>query len=162
MKKNTALGNAYPQWGERKRGVITFNTQDINFTLNEKRLLKKWIISTIEKKKRIAGDISFIFCSDNYLLNINKQYLNHDTLTDIITFDYSNNDPKTPVSGDIFISIERVKENASTFSKSLNDELHRVIIHGVLHLLGYKDKTKIAKAEMTKQENLCLRAFQNN
>ena len=101
---------------------------------------------------------------------MNKEYLNHDTYTDIITFDYSIEDNMLPISGDIFISIERVKENAEKFSikksaegdsqqeKSgrFENELHRVIIHGTLHLLGYKDKTKIAKAEMTKQEDLCL------
>ena len=99
-----------------------------------------------------------MFCSDNYLLEINKQYLNHDTYTDIITFDYSTK--KEPISGDIYIGIERVKENATTFSKSFENELHRVIIHGVLHLLGYKDKTKPAKQEMTKQEDICLKELE--
>ena len=147
--------------------MISFNTEDIKFTLKNKSKIKSWIVSTIEKKHK-AGDISFVFCSDAFLLEMNKEYLNHDTYTDIITFDYSEGiNKKSPlpplqrgsVSGDIFISIDRVKENADKFSKSFEDELHRVIIHGVLHLLGYKDKTKIAKAEMTTQEDLCLKAL---
>jgi probable rRNA maturation factor len=139
--------------------MINFYTEDIKFTLKNKSKIKNWIISTVEKYKRKTGEINFIFCSDAFLLNINKQYLNHDTYTDIITFDYSKEDKKLSISGDVFISIERVKENAEKFSKTFEDELHRVIIHGTLHLLGYKDKTKIAKAEMTKQEDLCLKLY---
>ncbi len=138
---------------------ITFNTEDITFTLKNKTLLKRWIISVIQKKKRKTGNIAFVFCSDDYLLNINKQYLNHDAYTDIVTFDYSKEDLKQSISGDIFISVDRVKENAIKFSKSFDEELHRVIIHGVLHLLGYADKTKSAKAEMTKQEDSCLKVL---
>lgn len=139
--------------------MITFNTEDVKFTLKNKTLLKQWIASTIEKKKRKTGEIAFIFCSDEHLLNINNEFLNHDTFTDIITFDYSKENHLLPISGDIFISVDRVKENASKFSKSFEVELHRVIIHGILHLLGYTDKTKTTKAEMTKQEDLCLKAF---
>lgn len=137
--------------------MINFYNEDIKFTLKNKSVLKQWVVSTIEKKKRKAGEITFIFCSDEHLLKMNKQYLKHDTYTDIITFDYSTTEV---ISGDIFISTERVKENSAKFSKSFEDELHRVIIHGTLHLLGYKDKTKIAKAEMTKQEDVCLKALQ--
>lgn len=140
--------------------MINLQTENVKFTLKNKTLLKQWIKEVIEKKKRKAGEITFVFCNDNYLLNINKQYLNHDTFTDIITFDYSKEDSKQPISGDIFISIERVKENALKYSKTFENELHRVIIHGVLHLLGYTDKTKIAKEEMTKQENLCLKILE--
>lgn len=150
--------------------MISFHTEGLEFKLKNKTRLKKWIVATIEKKKRNVGDISYVFCSDSFLIKMNKEYLNHDTYTDIITFDYSIEDNMLPISGDIFISIERVKENAEKFSikksaegdsqqeKSgrFENELHRVIIHGTLHLLGYKDKTKIAKAEMTKQEDLCL------
>ena len=150
--------------------MISFHTEGLEFKLKNKTRLKKWIVATIEKKKRNVGDISYVFCSDSFLIKMNKDYLNHDTYTDIITFDYSIEDNMLPISGDIFISIERVKENAEKFSikksaegdsqqeKSgrFENELHRVIIHGTLHLLGYKDKTKIAKAEMTKQEDLCL------
>ena len=158
--------------------MISFNSEDIVFNLKNKTKLKNWVVSTIEKHpprssgsiragKKKAGDISFVFCSDAFLLEMNKEYLNHDTYTDIITFDYSKSESEQfplkkgvrGISGDIFISIDRVKENASSFSKTFEDELHRVMIHGVLHLLGYKDKTKIAKAEMRKQEDLCLKAL---
>lgn len=139
--------------------MISFNNEDVQFNLKNKTKLKSWIVATIEKKKQKTGDISFVFCSDAFLLEMNKEYLNHDTYTDIITFDYSKDDTQLPISGDIFISIDRVKENANKFSKTFEDELHRVIIHGVLHLLGYKDKTKVSKAEMTKQEDLCLKAL---
>jgi probable rRNA maturation factor len=137
--------------------MISFHTEDIKFTLKNKTILKKWIISIIEKKERKAGDLNFIFCSDEHLLGINKQYLNHDTYTDIITFDYSKDDVKLPVSGDIFISVDRVKENAEKFGKSFENELQRVIIHGSLHLLGYTDKNKAAKEEMTKEEDRALK-----
>lgn len=148
--------------------MINLQTENIKFILKNKTLLKQWIKEVIEKKKRKAGEITFVFCNDDYLLNINKQYLNHDTFTDIITFDYSKEDiEKLPlskgargISGDIFISIERVKENALKYSKTFENELHRVIIHGVLHLLGYADKTKMAKEEMTRQENLCLKILE--
>jgi probable rRNA maturation factor len=140
--------------------MINFHTEDIVFTIKNKTRIKKWIIQTIEMKKQNAGDINFIFCSDAYLLSINKQYLNHDTFTDIITFDYSGEVKNMPLSGDIFISIDRIKENAATFSKTVENELYRVIIHGILHLLGYKDKTKDAKEEMTKQENRCLKMLE--
>jgi len=137
--------------------MITFHTEDIKFSLKNKTILKKWISAVIEKKKRKPGDLNFIFCSDEHLLGINRQYLNHDTYTDIITFDYSKEDVKLPISGDIFISIDRVKENAGKFSKSFENELHRIIIHGMLHLLGYKDKTRAAKQEMTMEEDKCLK-----
>jgi probable rRNA maturation factor len=140
--------------------MINFHTEDIVFTIKSKTRIKKWVIQTIEMKKHEAGDINFIFCSDPYLLSINKQYLDHDTFTDIITFDYSKGIKNMPLCGDIFISIDRIKENAKTFSKTMENELHRVIIHGVLHLLGYKDKTKEAKEEMTKQENRCLKMLE--
>ena len=139
--------------------MISFHTENIKFTLKNKTILKKWITSIIEKKKRKPGDLNFIFCSDEHLLGINKQYLNHDTYTDIITFDYSKEDVKMPVAGDIFISIDRVEENAKKFGKSFENELHRVIIHGTLHLLGYKDKTKAAKEEMRSEEDRALKTL---
>lgn len=137
--------------------MIGFHSQDIPFTIKNKTLLKRWISSTIEKKKRTVGQLNFVFCSDAFLLSMNKQYLQHDTYTDIITFDYSSEDKALPVSGDIYISIDRVKENAVKFTKTFENELHRVIIHGTLHLLGYKDKTKAAKEEMRRQEDGCLK-----
>lgn len=142
--------------------MISFHTEEIKFTLKHKAVIKQWIGSVIQKKKCKTGDISFVFCSDEHLHKINKEYLNHDTYTDIITFDYSQNEPAVAVSGDIFISVDRIKENASKFQKTFENELHRVIIHGVLHLLGYKDKTKKAKDEMTKQEDLALKELKIN
>jgi probable rRNA maturation factor len=139
--------------------MIHFHNQEIKFQLKNKTSLKQWITLVIQKKKRKLGEINFIFCSDEHLLSINKEYLQHTTYTDIITFDYSKEDVALPVSGDIFISIDRIKENAEKYAVSFENELHRVMIHGVLHLLGYKDKIKLAKAEMTKQENLCLNLF---
>src|ERR1043165_7674844 len=139
--------------------MISFNNEEIKFSLKNKTILKKWIESVIKKHKRKTGEISFAFCPDEFLLNMNRQYLDHDTYTDIITFDYSKEDPKQPVSGEIFISIDRVKDNAEKFNKSFENELHRVIIHGVLHLLGFGDKTKKAKEEMRKQEDICLQAL---
>ena len=105
-----------------------------------------------------VGNLSFIFCSDEYLLKINKQYLTHNFYTDVISFDYTK---ENLVSGDIYISIDRVKENAKIFSSSIKDELHRIIIHGLLHLFGYSDKTTRLKAIMKDKEDfyLSLRAF---
>ena len=113
-----------------EKPAISFSNEDVGFVLKNKTNLKKWIASTIKKKKRKTGELAFVFCSDERLLSINKQYLNHDTYTDIITFDYSKEDKSIPISGDIFISIDRVKENAKIFSRPLTEEIHRVIIHG--------------------------------
>jgi rRNA maturation RNase YbeY len=140
--------------------MISFRTEDIKFSLKQKTVIKNWIIAVIKKKKRIPGELSFIFCSDAYLLGINQQYLNHNTYTDIITFDYSKESKVLPISGDIFISVERVRENATKYSTTFENELSRILIHGVLHLLGHKDKTKADKDEMTRQENSCLRMLQ--
>ncbi len=140
--------------------MIKFHNQDIDYKLKNKTQLKKWIEAVVKKGKKTAGEINFIFCSDDYLLNLNQQYLNHNTLTDIITFDYSKEAAKNQISGDIFISAERVEENALKFGKTKENEMQRVVIHGVLHLLGYKDKTKTTKAEMTRQEDACLRLLE--
>jgi len=99
-------------------------------------------------------ELNYIFCSDAYLLQINQQYLNHDTYTDIITFD--NSETEKVITGDIFISIERIRENAAKYNITEADELHRVIIHGALHLLGYKDKTAVTKQKMTEKEDFYL------
>lgn len=131
---------------------ISFFTEDIDFTLKDKAKVRNWIGETIKTEgfNRI-GELTFVFCSDEYLLDINKQYLNHDTYTDIVTFDSS--EEEDVISGDIFISIERIRENATKFSVTERDELHRVIIHGVLHLCGYYDKKKEDKELMTAKEN---------
>lgn len=134
---------------------IQFFSEDIDFTVKDKQKIRTWIAETIKAEgfKRV-GELSFVFCSDAYLLEINKQYLNHDTFTDIVTFDSSEDEDV--IAGDIFISMERIRENASKFSVSEKDELNRVIIHGVLHLCGYYDKKKEDKALMTEKEDYYL------
>jgi len=138
---------------------IHFFSEEISFTLKQKYHIRQWLKQAIALEHRKLNELNFIFCSDNYLLKINKQYLNHDTFTDIITFDNSESHPD--VTGDIFISIDRVYENAAKFNVTQKDELHRVIIHGTLHLLGYTDKTKSDKLRMTGKEDyyLGLRSF---
>jgi len=133
---------------------IAFFEEDINFKLKNKTLIRLWIIDTILAEGYKLSELSYIFCSDNYLLKINQQYLDHDTYTDIVTFDNSEHD--NIVLGDIFISIDRIRENATKFNVSKNGELHRVIIHGVLHLLGYKDKSAPDKQKMTEKEDFYL------
>jgi probable rRNA maturation factor len=138
---------------------IQFFTEDIQFTLKEKAKLRSWIRQTISSEGKKLKELTFIFCSDPYLLEINQQYLNHNTLTDIVTFD--NSDSEAFIIGDIFISVDRIRENAMKFQVSERDELHRVMIHGTLHLLGYTDKSKSDKAIMTKKEDqyLAMRDF---
>ncbi len=138
---------------------IQFFEEDIKFLLKDKRKLRNWFRATILEEGGKPGTLNFIFCSDSYLLNINTSYLNHNTLTDIITFDLSEDNQS--VSGDIFISIERVKENASAFKITFPQELHRVLIHGILHLLGYKDKTPSQQNEMRSKEDYYLSLFAN-
>lgn len=119
----------------------------------KKSVLKKYIISLISNELKKTGSITIIFCSDNYLLEMNKKYLEHDYFTDIITFDYVENDI---ISGDLFISVDRVKENAEKFNTTFLNELVRVIFHGVLHLAGYKDKTTPDQQLMREKENFYL------
>ena len=129
-------------------GEINFFTESLEFSLNNQGNIQSWIIQTIESKSLSLDTLNVIFCDDNYLLGINQQYLQHDTLTDIITFD--NSEEENTIEGDIFISIERVRDNAQNLQITFEQELHRVIIHGVLHLLGYGDKTPEEKQEMRK------------
>ncbi len=131
--------------------AISFFTESINYNLPQKIKIKKWIKATIETEGYKLNELNFIFCSDEYLLTINQQYLNHDTYTDIITFD--NSDVEKMIVSDIFISIDRVNENAQTFKTTPFDEVCRIMIHGTLHLLGYKDKGKVAKTLMTQKED---------
>lgn len=133
-------------------GKIRFFSEDISYFQKNKRNITHWIASVIHKENSEHDNINIIFCNDNYLLSLNKKYLNHKTLTDVITFDYSSG----RISGDIYISIERVKENAKKFSQNVNDEINRTIIHGVLHLLGYTDKSTKDKKIMTTKENQYL------
>ncbi len=137
---------------------VFFHCEDIEFSLQQQAALQNWVAKVVATEAQLLGEVNFIFCSDSYLLNINQQYLQHDTYTDIITFDYGEDNT---IAGDIFISVERVHENATKYAATPSDELHRVMVHGVLHLLGYKDKAPSDKAEMTDKEDfyLSLRAF---
>lgn len=132
--------------------AITF-TFETKYNLKSRTLIKKWLKQIIENNGCKLGTISYILCDDDYLLEINKQFLQHDNYTDIITFDYVENGI---VNGDIFISVERVEENASLFQTSKQDELMRVFAHGVLHLLGFKDKTEQEAKQMRQAENESL------
>lgn len=137
--------------------MIYYNNE-IDFELKNQNEITNWINEAIKNENCKLEEISYIFCDDKYLLTLNINYLEHNTLTDIISFDYSVG---KQISGDIFISIERVKENANTFKVAFKEELHRVIIHGILHYCGYKDKTVIDKKEMRSKEDyyLSLRKF---
>lgn len=133
--------------------AITFSTINIDFEVAQPIRVKKWIKNIVESNGKSVGDIGYLFCDDEYLLQVNQQYLNHDTLTDIITFDYARGQL---LSGDILISVDRVGENAQIFQVPFEQELHRVIIHGVLHLLGQGDKSEEEAAEMRRREEAAL------
>ena len=126
---------------------------ECDFKLKDEALVSEWLKKAIKEEKRTLVEINYIFCDDEYLLKKNQEYLQHDTLTDIITFDYSDGNN---LSADIFISVERVKENALIFAVPFEDELKRVIIHGVLHLIGYKDKSEEETITMRKKEDFYL------
>lgn len=132
--------------------AITFSFE-CKYTLKSRREIKTWVKQIIESRGKKLGSISYIFCDDEYLLQINKQYLCHDYYTDIITFDYTEGDT---VSGDMFISVERVEDNARQMGLPKQEELMRVVIHGILHLLGLKDKTEREAKQMRKAESECL------
>jgi rRNA maturation RNase YbeY len=138
---------------------IYFFKSNIKFRFSNKRASIKWIETIIKKNGQRAGEINFIFCSDLFLLEINRQYLKHDYFTDIITFDYS---AWKIVNGEIYISIDRVRQNADSLKVKFQDELRRVIIHGVLHLLGFLDHTKPQKKQMRKKEDACLSLFHSS
>ena len=129
--------------------MITFNSET-SFTLKNQKKLVKWISDVISSEGFQVGEINYIFCNDSYLNKINQEFLNHDTFTDIISFDYTLG---KEVGGDIFISIERVLENAEKFNEVFENELYRVMIHGILHFMGYKDKTKKEKTLMRTKED---------
>lgn len=127
-----------------------------NFNLKDKVSYSKWVKTVIESEGKDVGDLNYIFCSDDDLLYVNQRYLDHDTFTDIITFDYSEDDL---ISAEIYISIDRVKENAKDFKVKFKNELRRVIVHGVLHCCGYSDSSKELKAEMRALENKKIELF---
>ena len=131
---------------------------ETDFKIEDTKALSHWISEIILHENHELGDLTYVFCDDAYLHKLNLQFLNHDTLTDIISFD---NSLGKQIHGEIYISVERVKENAGTYQVAFLDELHRVIIHGVLHFCGYKDKTKKQQETMSRKENeaLNLRTF---
>ena len=135
--------------------MISFN-YEIDFEILEETIYTDWISSVILSENKSEGEINYIFCDDDYLVEINQQYLNHDTLTDIISFDYSLGNE---IHGDIYISIERVRENAEEFKVSFEEELKRVMIHGVLHYCGYKDKTESDELLMRSKEDEKIKLF---
>ena len=140
-----------------ERKSITFHYEDIDFTLEHQDHLRTWLadIALAENKTLVAMD--YIFCSDQFLLELNKKYLDHDYLTDVITFPLKTD----PIESNVYISIDRVKENAQLYKQSFTDELHRVIVHGLLHMIGYNDKTQEDEFQMRNKENyyLQLRSF---
>ncbi|NMM46998.1 rRNA maturation RNase YbeY [Marinigracilibium pacificum] len=137
---------------------IDFHIEEIDFQLDNKSEINKWIERIAEFYEVEINSINYIFCSDNYLLDINKEYLNHDYLTDIITFDNRESDNEE-IESDIFISIDRVKDNASSLGLSFQEELRRVVIHGFLHLVGFKDKTQEESDNMRLAEDNALNEY---
>lgn len=141
--------------------MITYVNNNIKFNFTHKRLCTKWIKEVVNQLSISSlgiGNINIVFCSDDYILSINNQFLKHNYYTDIITFDYSHNNL---LSGDLIISIDTVKENSLLYGTTFREELNRVIIHGILHLMGYKDCTKQEKEEMRKKEDLALSLLKN-
>jgi probable rRNA maturation factor len=146
---------------DSSESLLCFYAEDIEFELKNREQIAGWITKSAEAEGKAIGDISFIFCSDSYLHQMNVEFLQHDTLTDVITFPYSKKKDSF-ISGDIFISVERTIENAATFNISPEHELNRVMIHGILHLLGYGDKTAAKKKVMTEKEDFYLSTLSNS
>ena len=136
---------------------ISFNTADKNTTLTNRLALKAFIEKGLKKEGIAIETLQYVFCSDKFLLNINKSFLNHDYFTDIISFDLS--ETKGPLIGEVYISVDRVKDNAKTHKTSYTEELLRVIFHGALHFCGYKDKKPSDAKEMRAQENKWLKSY---
>jgi probable rRNA maturation factor len=134
---------------------VQFLLQYLSYRTNKKNAIKKLIFFIAAKENKEIGTIAITFCNDTFLLALNKNFLKHNTLTDIITFQY----PEKKLSGEIFISIPRVKENAKKFHVTFENELHRIITHGILHLCGYKDKSVVKKRKMREKENYYLKYF---
>jgi len=132
---------------------ISFHKEGVSFRLPNRASLEKWIELVIQKEHKTLGPISFVYCSDAYLRKINFKYLNINELTDVIAFEY---DEGTSIGGDVFISVDRVRDNSGRYRIGFHDELRRVMVHAVLHLLGYRDKTPEDKATMTGKEDLYL------
>ncbi|WP_196887120.1 rRNA maturation RNase YbeY [Aureivirga sp. CE67] len=135
--------------------MVLFN-YELDFELDDEARITEWIAACFEETDFTEGEINYIFCDDEYLHSLNVKYLDHDTLTDVISFDYTMG---KLISGDIFISVERVRENAVDLGHTFEEELRRVMIHGVLHYMGYKDKTPEEKKIMRDKEDECLNLF---
>ncbi|OIP01690.1 MAG: rRNA maturation RNase YbeY [Bacteroidetes bacterium CG2_30_33_31] len=138
---------------------IHFYSQDTKFVLKKKRIISTWLNSAATKEGNQIIELSYIFCSDDYLHKINIEYLNHDSLTDVITFPY---EIEGGIKSDIFISYDRCKDNSHEFKVAISHEIHRVMIHGLLHLLGYNDKNKTDKSIMTSKEDYYLSLLPEN
>jgi len=138
--------------------MINFISENIDFQLDNKEKISLWLQKTAAECGKKIGTLNYIFCSDKIIVNINNKYLNHNYLTDIITFDYST---KNVISGDIYIGIETVRSNAKEYNTQFDNELHRVIIHGLLHLTGQNDKTELDKQEMTRKENSAINNYES-
>lgn len=136
--------------------MIQYIAEGVKLPSIQKQKINRWIKETAAEYGKKTGDVSYVFCSDDRILEINNQYLNHDYYTDIITFDYSEGQI---ISGDIFISIDTVQSNSEKFKISFENELHRILIHGILHLCGQEDNTPELRLEMTKKENLALQRY---
>lgn len=137
--------------------MVQFSYADRKLTFNKKTILKQLILDIFKKEKKKLRYINYVFCSDDFLLNINQQFLNHNTYTDIITFPLSN--ANNPIEAEIYISTDRLKENAKSFEVNFQQELVRVVAHGALHLCGYKDNTKSQSQEMRKKELYFINYF---
>ena len=135
--------------------MISFN-YETEFELHNEPEFSKWLSAVILSENKKEGEINYIFCDDNYLLEINQQYLDHDTLTDIISFDYSVGNE---INGDVFVSVERVKENAADYNVTFHEEIQRVLVHGILHYCGYKDKTESDELVMRTKEEEKMKMF---
>ena len=135
------------------KSEFCFHSEDVKFILIEKPAIVSWLSLCIERENKTPNDVSFVFCSDKFLHKMNIEHLKHNTLTDIITFDYCEGEK---IIGEMFLSIDRIKENAKKFKNSFENELHRVMIHGILHLCGYKDKTIEDQKVMSQKEDFYL------
>jgi probable rRNA maturation factor len=135
---------------------INFFSEDTNYELSNQQQYVDWIFSFVKSHNKSVGDLNYIFCSDSFILDINKEHLKHDYFTDIITFNYNEGDS---ISGDVFISVDTVAVNAKDYKVTFANELTRVIAHGALHLIGFNDKTEEDQNEMTRQEDICISGF---
>ena len=147
----------FPDFADQDEAVISFHTVEIDFTLSDSGQISDWIENTILAEKKELATLNFIFCNDTYLHKINVDFLDHDTLTDVISFPYT--ELPAPIIGDIYISIDRIQENADKFNVSFLQELKRVMIHGVLHLCGYGDKTDVEQQIMRDKEDFYLERY---